>query len=425
MQLSIRNFVKKLPFVRRIVEKLNQIEKLQSQLEQQIEQNRKKALKLQVQLQQQKEQYKEEIEKLQSQLKQQTEQNKEEVLKMHDQLKQLEELHKEDILRLRDKLKQQFEQNNDKLNLLQSSMKHTQNDLQYTKKDIKYYYNKLLSPNEYKEELKKWYTANTGEILDLENPKTYNEKIQWLKLHDSTPIKTQLADKYLVRDWVKDKIGEQYLIPIYGVWDKFEDIDFNKLPDKFVLKANHGCGWNIIVKDKSKFNIDIAKKSMNNWLNTNFAFVNGFELHYKDIMPKIIAEKYIENNNADLYDYKFLCFHGYPKYIWVNSEKNTAQKRDFFDLNWNLQPFNMNYSNSNSAPKKPNNFEQMLQLTRKLCEGFTHVRVDFYNVNEKIYFGEMTFTTGSGKCKWEPKEYDLILGNMLELPKEKKNAYYL
>ena len=181
-------------------------------------------------------------------------------------------------------------------NTINSTFKATNKNL---RKDYDYY--RSLDPSQYEEELKDWYKRRTKKELDLENPKTFNEKIQWLKLYDSTPIKTKLADKYLVREWVKEKIGEEYLVPLLGVWDKFDDIDFDKLPDKFVLKCNHGCGWNLIVTDKSKIDKVEAKKKFDKWMNTNFAFCNGLELHYKNIQPKIIAEEYLENNGGDLY----------------------------------------------------------------------------------------------------------------------------
>ena len=281
------------------------------------------------------------------------------------------------------------------------------------KKDYHYYKN--LDPQKYPQELCEWYKKVTGKKLNLQNPQTFNEKIQWLKLYDSTPIKTMLADKYLVREWVNEKIGEEYLIPLLGVWDKFDDIDFDKLPEKFVLKANHGCGWNIIVKDKNNFNINDAKKKFDVWMNTNYAFKNGLELHYKNIAPKIIAEKYIENDEG-LLDYKFLCFNGKVKYVWVDTDRFTAHKRDIFDLDWNHLPFTIKFPNAKKTPGKPKRLKEMIELATELSKGFAHVRVDFYEVDSKIYFGEVTFTSGSGIEKFCPEEYDLKLGQMIELP---------
>jgi lipopolysaccharide biosynthesis glycosyltransferase len=205
------------------------------------------------------------------------------------------------------------------------------------KKDYNYYKN--LDPKRYAKELKEWYKKRTGKKLNLKHPKSFNEKIQWMKLFDSTPLKTKLADKYLVRDWVKEKIGEKYLIPLLGVWDDFDDIDFDKLPDKFVLKANHGCGWNIIVEDKNDFDIVESKKKFDSWLNTNFAFKAGFEMHYQNIKPKIIAEQFIQNEDNDLYDYKVWCFNGKPEYIMFLAERQKGLKMAFYDTSWNRLPF--------------------------------------------------------------------------------------
>ena len=192
-----------------------------------------------------------------------------------------------------------------------------------------------LNFEEEKNKLRKFFYARTKKHLNLDNPQTFNEKIQWMKLYDSTPIKTRLADKYLVRDWVKEKIGEEYLIPLLGVYDKFEDINFDKLPNQFVIKCNHGCGYNIIVKDKSKLDLVDTKAKLDKWMNENFAFKVGLELHYRDIKPKIIIEKFIENKGTnDLYDYKFWCFDGKVKYIQFLSERNLdGLKMAFYDRN--------------------------------------------------------------------------------------------
>ena len=253
-------------------------------------------------------------------------------------------------------------------------------------------------------------------MLDLENPKTFNEKIQWLKLYDSTPLKTRLADKYLVRDWVKEKIGEEYLIPLLGVWDKFDDIDFDKLPDRFVLKCNHGCAYNIIVKDKSKFNKKEARKKINKWMKENFAYKTGLELHYADIPRKIIAEEDIEDSNKELNDYKIMCFNGKPQYIWIDQGRFSNRTENIYNKKWELQPFLLTYPNSKEQVPPPKNLDKMFKFAKILSEGFSFVRVDFYNIDGKIYFGEMTFTSASGTEKFIPSEYNRILGDMLELP---------
>ena len=223
-----------------------------------------------------------------------------------------------------------------------------------------------------------------------------------------------------MRDWVKEKIGEEYLIPLLGVYDKFDDIDFAKLPKQFVIKCNHGCGYNIIVKDKSKLDLSDAKAKIDRWMNENFAFRVGFELHYRDIEPKIIIEKYIENKGTDdLYDYKFWCFNGKVEYIQFLSERNLdGLKMAFYDKNWHKQKFVYSYPLDKKTIKKPDNLDVMIELAKKLSVGFNHVRVDFYRLNDgTIYFGEMTFTSASGTCKWNDERINRYFGNLIKLPK--------
>ena len=283
------------------------------------------------------------------------------------------------------------------------------------KKDYNYYQN--LTPEQYPAELCAWFKSTTGQTLDLDNPRTFNEKLQWLKLYDSTPLKTRLADKYLVRDWVKEKIGEEYLIPLLGVWDSFDEIDFDQLPNQFVLKANHGCGWNIIVKDKSTFDKADAKKKFDTWMNTNFAYRFGLELQYMNIEPKIIAEEYLENGDNDLYDYKVFCFDGRAESIMFLSERKTGLKMAFYDLQWNKLPFTYSFPRNPEDIPKPQNLDLLISLAEKLSEGFAHVRVDFYILNDgTLKFGEMTFTSASGSCKWNPPEQNRIYGDLITLP---------
>ena len=264
-------------------------------------------------------------------------------------------------------------------------------------KDYNYYKN--LDPSKYEEELKLWYKRWTKKDLNLENPKTFNEKIQWLKLYDSTPIKTQLADKYLVR--------------------KFDDIDFDKLPDKFVLKCNHGSGWNLIVTDKNSIDKVEAKKKFDMWMNKNYMYQFGLEFHYKNIVPKIIAEEYLENNNNDLYDYKVWCDNGEPEYIMFLSNRKNGLKMSFFDKEWNLMPFHYSHPQHEEKIQKPKNLDKMIELSKKLSEGFPYVRVDFYVLNNgSIKFGELTFTSLSGVCRWNDEKYDRFLGDKIKLPEK-------
>lgn len=273
-----------------------------------------------------------------------------------------------------------------------------------------------LDPNQYENELKLWYKRVTKEDLNLDNPQTFNEKIQWLKLYDSTALKSRLTDKYEVRKWIAEKIGENYLIPLLGVWDNFDDIDFSMLPNQFVLKANHGSGWNIIVKDKQKLNLVEARHTFNKWMTTNFAVKQSLELHYGPIIPKIIAEQYIQDIDGQLNDYKVLCFNGKPTFIWVDLDRFTDHRRNIYDLNWNLMPFSVGYPQTPRNIQAPKNLDEMIHLAEILCQGFAHVRVDFYDVNGKIYFGEMTFTSGNGGETFTPKEYGKALGDLITLP---------
>lgn len=314
-------------------------------------------------------------------------------------------------------IKNDYEKYKANINLDISKLKTANKNLSENQNSLNYRICKFCSEEKIPSALSDWFTRITGENLDLNNTKTYNQKIQWMKLYDSTPLKTRLADKYLVRDWVKEKIGEKYLIPLLGVWDSFEDINIDALPNEFVLKANHGCGWNIIVKDKSKFNINDAKSKFKIWMATNFAFVYGFEMQYKDIKPKIIAEQYIENCGGDLYDYKVFCFDGKPEYIMFLADRKIGLKMAFYNTNWELQPFTYSYPRYEKVVEKPKNLDELLFISSKLSEGFSHSRIDFYLLDDGTYkFGEVTFTSASGTCKWKPEEFNSILGDMIKLP---------
>lgn len=282
-----------------------------------------------------------------------------------------------------------------------------------------YDYYAQLSPQAYASELQEWFWDVMGKKLDLDNPRTYNEKIQWLKLYDSTPLKTRLADKYLVRDWVKEKIGEEYLVPLLGVWDSFDEIDFDALPQSFVLKANHGCGWNLIVKDKRLLDREDVRRKFQTWMKLNFAYRNGLELHYMNIRPRIIAEAYLENDHDDLNDYKVFCFGGKAQHIMYLTDRKTGMKMAFYDLEWNKQNFVYNYPINDQEIPRPQRLEELIAVSEKLAEGFAHARVDFYILNDgTLKFGEITFTSASGVCKWNPPEQDRIYGDMIVLPEK-------
>lgn len=277
-----------------------------------------------------------------------------------------------------------------------------------------------LSGQKYADELSKWFHASTGDRVDFDNPITFSQKLQWCKIYDQNPLKTLLADKYLVRDWVKDRIGEQYLVPLLGVWDRFDDIDFSSLPQKFALKCNHGSGWNVIVEDKDSLDLEKTKARFDSWMSQNFAYKAGFELHYRDIVPKIIAEEYMENLDGDIYDYKCYCFDGKVHYIQFLMGRKTELLMAYFDREWNKQEFRNNHPSCDGCYDKPDNLDELIVLAEKLSTGFPYVRVDFYRLNDgTIKFGEMTFTPASGTQDWDPPETDYMLGKLLHLPERK------
>lgn len=272
----------------------------------------------------------------------------------------------------------------------------------------------------YQEELEDLYRIEMGQPLDLVYPKKFTEKIQWMKLYDRNPLKTILADKYAVRDYIKEKIGEEHLIPLLGVWNQFEEIDFDEFPDSFVLKCNHSCGATVVVKNKNEMDKKQIETDMKKWLSKNFAF-HSLELHYKDIEPKIIAEKYIEEMDGNLFDYKVHCFHGEPTYIQVIGDRDLRAhtgRHLVYDFDWNEQNWTTGkpYLKYKEGLKRPAVLEELYQLSRILCKEFEYVRVDFYIIQGHILFGEMTFTPGSGYYiyddDWTP-EADLMLGEKI------------
>ena len=278
---------------------------------------------------------------------------------------------------------------------------------------------KNLDPQLYPVLLSKTFQLRTGKPLDLNNVRTFTEKMQWLKIYDATPLKSRLADKYLVRNWVAEKIGSQYLIPLLGVWNDFDDINFDELPDQFVLKCNHGSGMNIIVRDKKSFDKQRAREKINAWLAVDFATI-FLELHYTRIDRKIIAEKFMANgDDIDLTDYKFWCFDGKPTYCKCMTERTTKLRIDYFDMNFQHMDFEQsNHPNSDHPERisKPKNFDLMKELSAKLSEGFAFVRVDFYEIEDKVYFGEMTFTPAAGNFYYKSAGTDEYLGSLLRLP---------
>ncbi len=272
--------------------------------------------------------------------------------------------------------------------------------------------------------LKLRYKTNFGKELDLYNPHTYNEKLQWLKLNDKKPIYTTMVDKYEAKKYVAERIGEDYIIPTLGVWERFEDIDFEKLPNQFVLKCTHDSGGVVIVKDKRTFNKKKAKKKINKCLKKDF-FWSGREWPYKDVKPRIISEAYMEDDlTSELRDYKFFTFNGIAKVLFIATDRQksgTEAKFDFFDMVYNHLPIRNGHPNAEIPPQKPQTFEKMRELAGKLSEGIPQLRVDFYEVNGKIYFGELTFYHWSGMVPFDPEEWDEIFGSWIQLPQKGDN----
>ena len=251
--------------------------------------------------------------------------------------------------------------------------------------------------------------------LNLKNPDTFNAKINYLKLYDRDPLYTKLVDKYEVREYVKEKIGEKYLNEIYGVYSNVDEIDFSNLPESFVLKATHGSSWVLVCKDKSDFDQHNAKKTMQSWLNNNFYKLWG-EWVYKNVPPRIICEKFLFNTNeSSLIDYKFYCFNGKPKFIHVDMDRFDKHTRNFYDLNWLRLPFGVCYPQAERDLDCPKQLNKMIELASILSKDLKMVRVDFYEVGDLIIFGELTFYPGNGLEIFDPQKYDFEIGKLLTI----------
>lgn len=265
----------------------------------------------------------------------------------------------------------------------------------------------------------KWdYFWGFGKFPNLKNPQTYNEKLCWLKLHAKRPEYAMMVDKYDAKEYVKGIIGEKYIIPSYGVWDRFDDIDFDALPNEFVLKTTHDSGWIIICKDKTRFDKNNAKKKIAESYKKNLFQIHR-EYPYKNLKPRIIIEKLmVENGETGLKDYKFFCFDGKVKMLFVATDRPVDTRFDFFDRDFNHLPFRQGHPLASKPIDKPDGFEDMIFIAEKLSQGIPHVRVDLYNLNGKIYFGELTFFHFGGTVKFKPREWDKIIGEWLSLPEE-------
>lgn len=264
------------------------------------------------------------------------------------------------------------------------------------------------------------YRISMRKKLNLDNPETFTEKLQWLKLYDRKPEYTLMVDKFEAKEYVRRTIGDGYIIPTLGIWDEFDDIDFGKLPSQFVLKCTHDSGGLVICRDKSKFNISRAKRIIQRCMRNNY-YWGSREWPYKNVKPRIIAEKYMEDKNTgELRDYKFFAFNGVVKALFVASDrqkKDEETKFDFFDENYNHLPLTNGHPNSIELPPRPDNFEKMKAIASMLSKGIPHVRVDLYEVNGEIFFGELTFSHWSGMTPFNPEKWDYEFGKWIDLPR--------
>lgn len=268
--------------------------------------------------------------------------------------------------------------------------------------------------------LKIQYWLITGYKLNLKNPQTFNEKIQWLKLYDRNPEYMKMVDKYSAKDYVASIVWKEYIIPTFWVWDSFDDINFNDLPNQFVLKCTHDSWSFVICRDKKNFDRNTAKEILQSALNHNYYYYYK-EWVYRNIHPRIIAEKYmVDESWIPLKDYKIFCFNWSPKAILVDIDRFSNHKTNVYDLNRKFLPFEFHWcpSNKDCSIKKPEILDKMLNLAKKLSKDIPHVRVDFYVSNEKIYFWELTFYHWAWITKFYPNEWDLKFWNRIKLPKK-------
>lgn len=265
--------------------------------------------------------------------------------------------------------------------------------------------------------LKLVYWGETGKRLNLDNPVSFNEKLQWLKLYNRKPEYRKYVDKFAVRSYISEAIGEQYLIPLLSVYEDVEEIDWDVLPKEFVLKCTHGSGCNIICADRDKLDIQTSILKLNKWMKKSWYWF-GREWPYKNVRPRIICEKYISETDKPPNDYKVLCFEGKAKLIQVHYDRFTIHKQDFYDVNWNKTEILQRFPMSNILLNKPPALEKMLQLSEVLSQNQHHLRIDWYVVKDKLYFGEITFFDASGFCPFDKEEHDIMLGGWINLERE-------
>lgn len=266
--------------------------------------------------------------------------------------------------------------------------------------------------------LKLKFRLHMNKWMDFDNPQTFNEKLQWLKLNDRNPLYVSMVDKVDAKKYVASIIGEEHIIPTLGVYNSFEEIDFDKLPNQFVLKCSHDSGGVIICKDKSQLDMDNARRVLSNGLKRNYYYQTR-EWPYKNVKPRIIAEQFmVDESGIELKDYKYYCFDGKVKMMFVATGRPYDTRFDFFDTNFNHLPVKQGYDWADKPISKPLGFDEMISLAEKLSKNIPHVRIDFYDINGQIYFGEMTFFDSSGWTPLEPVEWDYKMGSWINLPKQ-------
>jgi len=283
------------------------------------------------------------------------------------------------------------------------------------------------------------YLAKMKKVMHWRSPVTFNEKLQWLKLYDRKMEYTHMVDKHKAKKYVADKVGEEYIIPTLGVWERFEDIDFDALPDQFVLKCTHDSGGLVICRDRKTFDIGEAKVKIEKSLKNNF-FYYGREWPYKNVKPRIIAEQYMEENYSvdmakekqhrsaqveveGLTDYKFYCFDGKPEFLYISKglEDHSTARISFVTMDWKFAPYmRSDYMPFEELPPRPQGFDEMVRLAKELSKGFPFLRVDLYQIGNKVYFSELTFSPCSGFMPLKNLDHDVEIGQLIALPKEKK-----
>ena len=299
--------------------------------------------------------------------------------------------------------------------------KKKKNEHRYDTQTSIYAYYKALPEKKYSEELQNWFNKRMGEKMNIDSPKTFNQKIQWLKLYDSTLVKSHLTDKWLAKEYAESVLGEEYVIKTIGVYDSFDQIDFEKLPAQFVIKSTHGSGQIAIIKDKSKLDVNQLRTKVEGWLKINYAYNLGLELHYANIIPRIIIEEYMSGINDDLYDYKFVCINGKVEMLWVDTNRFSGHKRTLFSPKWKVLDCKLQFENSEKPIPRPAKLNKLIEFSEKLAKPFSLVRCDFYVLSDgSIKFGELTFTSGSGVDSFDPYEYDVMLGEKIVLPEPQK-----